>query len=164
MPRAGPVGGNPRATRWTTPSPSSSGPATPAPELAELDDLPPLPPPVRELVLDRVDAALREGLLDLSAESYSALLCAIMPDEFEVPPLPTTPTGTVPMTRDRVRVYAARVRAEVSIFHAGDAAGDGERRGIRPQWDGGSDPKAAGWQEESAAGQRTRGRRERRDG
>lgn len=119
-------------------------------ELPELDDLETLPASVVQLVLDRIDAAYREGLFAMSAEDYSGLMCAIMPDEFSVPPCPPVPSQTIPLTRARTRIYAARVRAEVAIFHADDLRADQERSGLEVDWSIGRSLKVRGVKEEGA--------------
>lgn len=119
-----------------------------SPPLPELDDLPPLPSDVRELVLDRIDAAYREGLFAMTAADYAGLLMAIMPDEFIVPSLPTVPTGAAPRSDERIEVYAARCRSAVSLFHRGDTQPD-FNVGIKVRKLGGSAPKIEGWATES---------------
>lgn len=122
--------------------------------LPELDELPQLAPEVRELVLDRIDAAYREGLLAMSAIDYAALLMAIMPDDFIVPPQAASPCDAPPESVERVKTYSQRCRESVAIFHKLDAkaddmatAGDPSRRGVRVKKRGGKNPKVLGWDE-----------------
>ena len=122
--------------------------------LPELDDLPPVPKKVRELVLDRIDAAYRAGLIALSCEAYSGLLIALFPDEFDVPACPPPATGTPPKTRERERVYARRVRAAVDLFHSGDASGDQAAQGLAVAWPIGRTPKVKGWRAETPRARR----------
>lgn len=119
------------------------------PELPELDDLPQLDPRVREHVIERIEAGLREGLFAMSAEAYSGMMCCLFPDEFNVPPCPPIPTQTLPATKDRVLAYAARVRAEVRIFHEADLQTD-DRHGLEMNWSIGRTPRVKGLRKESA--------------
>lgn len=116
----------------------------------DIDDLPHLPPAVRELVLDRIEAGFRMGLFRLDCESYGGLLDCLMPDEFTAPP-PPKPTETPPRSEARIEEYVRRCRRGVALFHAADPAGDQERKGMRPEWTGGSDPWTDDWLSEGAS-------------
>jgi len=113
--------------------------------LPDLDDLPPVPRKTREKLLDRIEAGLREGLFEMSPECYQGFLCCIMPDEFQPPPVPAKPTGTAPKTRERERVYAARVRAAVTLFHKRDRSDTLTGPGLVAAWPIGRSPKIKGW-------------------
>lgn len=116
--------------------------------LPELDDLPPIPAEVRELVIDRIDAAYREGLITLDCDNYAALLMAIMPDDFTIPSAPATATDSAPQSDDRIEVYAARVKLAVHLYHQADAQPLSETRGVMVRKAGGSHPKVLGWQDD----------------
>jgi hypothetical protein len=141
-----------------------------------LDDLPflsHLPKRVREKaveqILDRLDAAIYERNLDVNEDLYGAILMALMPADFEVPDSPNEPTDTPPgpggtggrdadgkrlhhgagqIKSARVKIYIDRCRDGVHLYHAGDAGGDQDRRGLAPAWSGQADPLVAGWQDE----------------
>jgi hypothetical protein len=86
----------------------------------ELDDLDHVPEVVRELIVDRLEAALREGLLQMTPEQYHSLLCALMPDDFVPPPTDDFRTFSDAGTNARVLIYAERARRGVQMFHAKD--------------------------------------------
>lgn len=118
-----------------------------SPPLPDLDELPLVPPDVRELVLDRIDAAYRDGFITLDCENYAALLMAIMPDDFVIPAAPEAPTDTCPRSAERMAVYAARCRDGVRLYHDRDAQADTLTRSVRVRKDGGTVPRVEGWHE-----------------
>lgn len=132
-----------------------------APPAALLDDLPQLPRAVRELVLDRIEAAMFERRIAIDCEMYAAVLMALMPAEFDIPDPPDRgkagPTGTAPKTTDRELIYAARARRAVALFHAGDRNGQDERDALAVAWGDGRAPRVKEWRREGATG-RNRGR------
>lgn len=119
-----------------------------APPAGLLDDLPQLPKAVRELVLDRIEAAMYERRVVVDCDLYAALLMALMPAEFDIPDPPGRgrlgPTATAPKTRARELVYAARCRRAVALFHAADAAAT-DAVVLDQRWEDGRAPRVRGW-------------------
>lgn len=112
---------------------------------ASLDSLPEVPEDVRELVLDRIDAAMHERRIHVDVELYAALLMAIMPADFDIPDEPTKPTPTAPQTPERVAAYVARARAQVRLFHGGDASPLRGKQALQTRWRGHAEPAVIGW-------------------
>jgi hypothetical protein len=135
------------------------------PPPADLDDLADLPEPVRELIADRLEAALVENVLvperlarraaagdldwrQLTTELYANVLCALLPDEAVV--RPTGPPCPDPVgTPGRAAAYAARAGRGEAVCSAADAdpAADDRARGVRVR------PRANGAGKKAAAGE-----------
>lgn len=87
-------------------------------KIPDLDALPPLPDDVREVLLDRLEAAWADGTLPPDLNVYSAVLCALVPEDFRIEQ-PKQPDEAPPGSTARIATYQRRA-AGGAIFLTSD--------------------------------------------
>jgi hypothetical protein len=86
--------------------------------IPDFDTLPPLPDDLRELMLDRLEAAWADGTLPPDLDVYSAVLCALVPEDFRIEQ-PVKPDQSPPGSTARIDTYRRRA-AGGAIFLTSD--------------------------------------------
>lgn len=117
---------------------------------------------VRTVLIDRIEAAIAAGLVDLLADGgptpelqittgeLALLLSILFPEDYPAPRRRAVATTTAPGSEARIAAYAARVAANQSLFAPGDAtAHRAHDRGlaITPRGNG-VGVKVVGWEGE----------------
>lgn len=127
-----------------------------------------LPQNTLTVLIDRLEAAIAAGRIDLLADDgetpaveittgeLSLLLAILLPEEWPFLRPASQPTATAPGSKHRIQAYAARVAAGESLYHAYDACpvrGDADGRLVAAgklalaivQRANGSGPRVLGW-------------------
>lgn len=75
-----------------------------------------------EAILDRLEHAVRIGLLPMNLEFYQRILHALFPEHFALElPLDCRPTQTHPFTDERLGVWGSRAKRRRHLTHPNDA-------------------------------------------
>ena len=116
---------------------------------------------VRSILIDRIEAAVRSGVIDLHDDpaptaaiaittgELARLLEILLPEEYAGPTGQGPPTATAPGSAERIAVYAARRALGQAIANPRDRRADGAGQGVRVvQRSNGSGPRVVGWEDE----------------